>query len=273
MNRCQAGFLELRREFGDSYCANVLLQGYQHVCREVLIACNSLWMRARAATIELRISVLSIAKKDCILIVTISGKLLRVGEASVVLEVAPFEYEVFVADYTRRRLQAQTGDVIRLHTLQYIDGNAAQGGRLTPRLIGFSSEPERQFFDLFCSVDGVGVKKALRAMVRPVKELAVLIEQQDAKSLSALPGVGPATSERIIAKLRRKMPRFALMVDPGSVGETEELGSQVISETFDALITLGHSEADARRLIDEATAGKKKFKDTESLLTAIYQRS
>lgn len=205
------------------------------------------------------------------MIVTISGKLARVGDAAIAIEAAPFQYEVFVADYTRRQLQNRIGDEIQLHTLDYIEGNA-QGGRLTPRLIGFLTEPERQFFDLFCSVDGVGVKKALRAMVRPVKELAVLIEQQDTKALSALPGVGPATSERIIAKLRRKMPRFALMVDGAELGEKSESGSQVVSETFDALMTLGHSEADARKLIDEAIASGKKFKDTEALLTAIYQR-
>ena len=109
-------------------------------------------------------------------------------------------------------------------------------------------------------------------MVRPVKELAVLIEQQDTKMLSALPGVGPATSERIIAKLRRKMPRFALMVDGAALSEDSTSGSQVVSETFDALMTLGHSEADARKLIDEAISTGKKFKDTEALLTAIYQR-
>ena len=71
---------------------------------------------------------------------------------------------------------------------------------------------EREFFELFCQVDGVGVKKALRAMVRPVQEVAALIEEQDAKGLAALPGVGPATAERIIAKLRRKVPKFALLV-------------------------------------------------------------
>ena len=206
------------------------------------------------------------------MIVTITGNLVRVGETSVTIQSEPFEYEVLVADYTRRQLQNRSGQQIRLHTLDYIEGNA-QGGRLVPRLVGFMTEPERQFFDLFCSVDGVGVKKALRAMVRPVKELAVTIEEQDVKALSALPGIGPATSERVIAKLRRKMPRFALMVDHQAGEQTTTGGSEVVSETFDALIALGHSEADARSLIDQVVASGKKFKDTESLLTAIYQRS
>jgi holliday junction DNA helicase RuvA len=206
------------------------------------------------------------------LIVHVSGNLIRVGEEAIALDVPPFEYEVLVGDYTRRQLTPKVGQLIRLHTINFIDGNAAQGGRLTPRLIGFLTEPERQFFELFCSVDGVGTKKALRAMVRPVKELALLIEQQDTKGLSALPGVGPATSERIIAKLRRKMPRFALMVDRNSVGSEPDLAPNVVTDTFDALLALGHSESDARTLIDEAVAGGKKFKDSESLLTAIYQK-
>ena len=206
------------------------------------------------------------------MIITISGNLAHVGETAVTIEAAPFEYEVLVADYTRRQLQGRIGQPVRLHTLDYIEGNA-QGGRLTPRLVGFLTQPERQFFDLFCSVDGVGVKKALRAMVRPVKELAVLIEEQDAKGLSALPGIGPATSERVIAKLRRKMPRFALMVERDATGGPSEAAPEVVNETFDALVTLGHSEADARKLIDEVVDSGKKFKDTESLLTAIYQRA
>jgi holliday junction DNA helicase RuvA len=208
-------------------------------------------------------------------ITRIAGKLVAVGEDAVAIEVAPFEYEVYIADYTRRQLQGEIGKPIRLQTLHYIDGNAAQGGRLSPRLVGFLTEPERQFFDLFCSVDGVGVKKALRAMVRPVKELAVLIEQQDAKGLSALPGIGPATAERIIAKLRRKMPRFALMVgrgaEPAAAG-AEDVAGDVVRDTFDALLALGHSESDARQLIDDVLDSGKRFKDTESLLTAIYQK-
>lgn len=205
------------------------------------------------------------------MVVSITGKITRVGESSIYIESEPFEYEVLVADYTRRQLQSHLNQITRLHTLNYIEGNL-QGSKMIPRLIGFMTEPERQFFDLFCSVDGVGVKKALRAMVRPVRELAVMIEEQDTKGLSTLPGIGSATSERVIAKLRRKMPRFALMVQRDHAETSTTGGSMVAEETFDALVALGHSEADARQLIDDALSSGKKFKDTESLLTAIYQR-
>src|SRR6185295_4548925 len=107
---------------------------------------------------------------------------------------------------------------------------------------------EREFFDLICEVDGVGVKKALRAMIRPVREVAEAIEEQDAKALAGLPGVGPAMSERIIAKLRRKVPKFALLVARDEI-YSGDVPLDVVRETFDVLRTLGHSEADARRLL------------------------
>ena len=60
--------------------------------------------------------------------------------------------------------------------------------RMTPRLVGFLSAIDREFFEIFCSVDGVGVRKALRAMVRPVRELARTIQDQDVKLLATYPG-------------------------------------------------------------------------------------
>jgi len=204
------------------------------------------------------------------LITKITGKLLALRDDALTLGVGPMEYEVLIPEFTRRQLQLELGREINLHTIEYLEGNPAHG-RLTPRMIGFLTEVEREFFELFCSVDGVGVKKALRAMVRPVKTVATAIEEQDAKSLSALPGIGPAMAERIIAKLRRKVPKFALMVARAEV--EAEVESDVISETFDVLRGLGHSESDARRLLDAALSAKKKYKDVQDLLQAIYQQS
>lgn len=107
-------------------------------------------------------------------------------------------------------------------------------------------------------------------MVLPVRDVATAIEEQDADVLSSLPGIGPAMAERIIAKLRRKVPKFALMVDHAAPTGAE-VEHDVVKETFEVLRTLGHSEADARRLLDAALKAKKKYADVESLLQAVYQ--
>ena len=204
------------------------------------------------------------------MITKISGKLLALADESATLAIDAFEYEVLIPEFTRKRLQEHVGEVVSLYTVHYLDGNPTQG-RLTPRLVGFLTEIEREFFDLFCSVDGIGVRKALRAMVRPVRDVAGLIEEQDAKGLSALPGVGPATAERIIAKLRRKMPKFALLVAREETYQAE-VERDVVEETYQVLCTLGHNESDARRLLDSALATKTKFKDVDALLQAVYQQ-
>ena len=203
------------------------------------------------------------------MITKMTGKLVALATDYATIEAGAFEYEVLIPEFTRRHLQAEMQKNVSLHTIEYIEGGQMQA-RMTPRMIGFLTEAEREFFDLFCSVDGVGVKKALRAMIRPVREVAGAIEEQDTKWLSSLPGIGAATAERIVAKLRRKVPKFALMVARDvTMTDTQP---DVVSETFEALLTLGHSEAEARKLIDAALENKKKFKDTTELLQVIYQQ-
>ena len=202
------------------------------------------------------------------MITRITGKLVWLGEDALSLQIDAFEYEVLIPEFNRRQLQARLGEAISLFTIEYLEGNPMQG-RMTPRLIGFLADVEREFFELFCSVDGVGAKKALRAMVRPVKEVATAIEDQDVKFLSSLPGIGPAMAERIIAKLRRKVPKFALLVAQDEKREAE-VEPDVVAETYQVLRGLGHSESDSRKLLDSVLSTKKKYKDVQSLLVAIY---
>ncbi|MEQ8849776.1 Holliday junction branch migration protein RuvA [Botrimarina sp.] len=205
------------------------------------------------------------------MITKLTGRVVAAAGDTATLAAGPFEYEVLIPEFARRRLAGLIGEEASLHTLEYLEGDPARG-RLTPRMVGFTAAVEREFFEMFCQVDGVGVRKALRAMVRPVDELATLIQEQDAKGLSTLPGIGPATAERIIAKLRRKAAKFALMVgrDDAPSGDIER---DLLSEAFEVLRTLGHSDTDARRLIDGvATKSKTKFKDVEALLHAVYEQ-
>ncbi|TWT56977.1 Holliday junction ATP-dependent DNA helicase RuvA [Thalassoglobus neptunius] len=201
----------------------------------------------------------------------ITGKLCDLHDQEAAIEIGAFEYQVLIPEFVRRHLQTKLDQEVTLMTIQYLDGNP-QKGRLTPRLVGFLHRAEREFFELICQVDGVGVRKALQAMVRPVQEVATSIEEQDIKQLSTLPGIGPAVAERIVAKLRRKMAKFALLVDQTENGDPRE-DQDVLSEGFQALLALGHSQQDAREKIERASeSSKKKFKSVEDLLQQIYSQ-
>lgn len=204
------------------------------------------------------------------MITRLSGTLERVEPTALEIAVGPVFHEVLVTELVRRGLQGRIGQPVVLHTLEYLEGNPARGN-LVPRLVGFLSEVEREFFELICEVDGVGVRKALRAIVRPVGEIASAIEEQDTKSLSGLPGIGAATAERMIAKLRRRMPKFALAVQR-ALPAGGPVGGDVLAETLAVLRSIGHSESDARRLVDGLRDAKKPWRDPQEALEAIYRQ-
>ncbi len=204
------------------------------------------------------------------MITRLTGLLNRVLEEEVRLQAGPVEYQVLVPEIVRRAVQTRMGNEITLHTIQYLEGNP-QRGKIVPRLVGFLEEPEIDFFELFCTVDGIGVRTALRAMVRPVRDVADIIQRQDAKQLATLPGIGGSTAERVIAKLRKKVTKFALMPAREEGAPAAEVASSVLDETFAALVSVGHSEIDARRKLEMVIGTKKKFNSVEDLLFAVYE--
>jgi Holliday junction DNA helicase RuvA len=206
------------------------------------------------------------------LITSIRGILNRVLEEEVRLQVGPIEYQVLVPDLVRRSIQLKLGSEITLHTIEYMEGNP-QRGKIVPRLVGFMEEAEIEFFELFCTVDGIGVRTALKAMVKPVRDVADMIQRQDLKLITTLPGIGGSTAERVVAKLRKKVTKFALMPQRGeSEAPVSEIEPSILDDAFAALISVGHSDIEARRKLETALASGKKYSKTEDILFAIYQQ-
>jgi holliday junction DNA helicase RuvA len=211
------------------------------------------------------------------MITRITGVLSRVLDEEIRLQVGALEYQVLVPEFVRRKVQGHLGQELTLHTSHYHDGNPMQG-RVVPRLIGFLSEPELDFFDLFCTVDKVGTRKAMKALVRPVKEIADAIQRQDSKWLTTLPGIGPAGAEQIIATLRRKVTRFALMAQPvepveGGASQATVIDGNVIEDAYQALMSVGLNPAEARHKLDQVLATGKSYKSVEDVLVEIYKNN
>jgi Holliday junction DNA helicase RuvA len=208
------------------------------------------------------------------MITKITGILNRVLDEEARLQVGALEYQVLVPEFVRRQIQAQVGQEITLHTTEYLEGNPMQG-RVVPRLVGFLHDTELEFFELFCTVDKVGIKKALKALTRPVRDVANAIQREDSKWLTGLPGVGTATADQIVASLRRKVTRFALMPEAAVNGEGDKPQSpadgQLFEDAYNALLALGHSPMDARDQLDKALAKERTLTSVEEILNTIYK--
>lgn len=187
--------------------------------------------------------------------------------------VGPLEYQVLVPEFVRRQLQAQLGRETTLAVFHYLEGNPNQG-RMVPRLVGFVTEEEMDFFELFCEVDKIGVKKALKALARPPREIADAIQRQDGKWLTTLPGIGPGTAEKIVATLKRKVTRFALAggaTSEGTGGAVANIPGSLMEDAYQALLTVGHSPQEARSRLDKVLAEGGTFSTVQEILLAVYK--
>src|SRR5436190_4703101 len=179
------------------------------------------------------------------MITKITGTLVRVLDEEARLQVGPFEYQVLIPECVRRQIQTRTAADITFHVLEYIEGNQ-NSNRMVPRRIGFITEAELEFFELFCTVDKIGVKKALKAMGRPIREIADAIQRQDVKWLTTMPGIGKQTAEQIIATLKNKVTKFAVLSPiPASIessnGQPLIADAQVYEDVYAALMAVGMS--------------------------------
>jgi Holliday junction DNA helicase RuvA len=210
------------------------------------------------------------------MITKMTGTLVRVLDEEIRLRIGPFEYQVLIPETVRRQLQNRLDEEVSLHIMEYLEG-AGSGNRFVPRRIGFLTDTELELFELLCSVEKIGVKKALKAMAQPVRDIADAISRQDVKWLSSLPGIGLTTAEQIVAALKRKAARLALGPSPEAASVSSAGGTspgraqtQLLDDLYQALLALGHSPLDARQRLDSLLASGKSFTSVEQALTIIY---
>lgn len=185
------------------------------------------------------------------MICALTGQLRRVDdEGRVQLACGPLVYEILVPASDLTELHASLGEEIMFHTLLDLEGDPTRGG-LTPRLIGFLRLEDKQFFQLFITVKGIGPKRALRALVQPTGEVAQAIESKNTRFLVQLPEIGKRTAEQIIAELAGKAAPFAIR-HAIAAGANPVPRNTTQATAIDGAIALGIPRPEAERLLDRA---------------------
>lgn len=201
-------------------------------------------------------------------------------------------YEVMLPAFAATRLSVKTGQTVTLHTLQFIE-STAQGATMFPRLAGFLTPQDKQFFELFVTCKGIGHKRALRAMILDTNTLACAISDRDAKLIQTMPEVGKKLAETIVVTLRDKVEHFVSAAaygegaeGPGGRGAEESEGGVATSgggggggrlarEALEVLIQLGENRTQAVQWIDRVLAvehdGDDRPAAVQDVVAAVYR--
>jgi holliday junction DNA helicase RuvA len=205
------------------------------------------------------------------MIARISGHIKEKGSNFLLIDVGGITYEVFLPVMVMLNLDQNLNldDRIDLITYHYLQSDPS---RSIPVLIGFKNEIEKEFFQSFITVSGIGPKAALRALNKPIPEIARAIDEGDVSFLRSLPGIGEQRAKEIVAKLQNKVGKFGLVKEE-KVGQKPVIKSDSEKEAQEVLIQLGYKKSEAQAMVNRALEhATGAINSTEELLNEVYKQ-
>ena len=177
------------------------------------------------------------------MIAHLRGRILEKHPNRLVVEAGGVGYDVFVPLSTFYGLGEPGTDIaLRIHTHVREDQLS---------LFGFSTVLEQDLFERLIGVSGIGPKLALAVLsgIEPV-ELVRAIERGDVARLTAIPGVGKKTSERIVLELKDRLPPAQVVAV--AEGGVDDRAPRVRDDLLSALMNLGYHRPLAEKAVEAA---------------------
>ena len=191
-----------------------------------------------------------------LLIGYLSGTVKFVFEDNCILDVHGVGYRVFIDSSTRESITINNEIALFIHTA--VREDAIQ-------LYGFKSQSDYELFSQLITVSGIGTRTALNILSKiSSKDLALAIYQKNVNALTALPGVGKKSAQRLILELKDKIDADSLAEDNSDLAEWTAASEthNPLNEATEALIALGYTSAEIANVFKRA----KKSMSTEELV-------
>lgn len=196
----------------------------------------------------------------------IRGKLVSVEEDRVIVDVNGVGYGIFMS-VQAMSLLPQAGSEVKIHTYLNVKEEAMQ-------LFGFLTRDDLMIFRLLIGVNGIGPKGGQAILsVLPPDDLRFAVLAGDVKAISAAPGIGKKTAEKLILELRDKLKIEDVLdhqVSEAAVSGKAAAGADnVQSEAVQALVALGYGSTEALRAIKQIPI--EEGTDVEGVLKATLK--
>lgn len=201
----------------------------------------------------------------------ITGKIKRKTEEGLIVDVNGLAYEVLIPKAVMNVLEnnLSSDGNIELVTYHYLH---VEPSRSRPILIGFSNEIERDFFEQFITVSGVGPKAAVRALSQPISVIAEAIDTANFAMLKTLPGIGEQRAREIVAKLQGKVGKFCLIQDKIKLQPHLQAEQDIQEEAMAVLLQLQYKRNEANEMIQKALQANPQAQTAEDILNQVYRQ-
>jgi len=200
------------------------------------------------------------------MIALMTGQIAYKTPDHVILDVHGVGYRVMIPFSTYFELPEEGSATLHIHTS--VREDAIQ-------LYGFRTRTEKAFFQLLISISGIGPKLArdILSNIQP-HQLAAALMQGDLHKLSAIPGIGKKTAERLVLELKDKVAKLdtGAATAGDAVGRTLP-GSGVLDDVSSALMNLGYKDLQVRKVLAELDcAGGASVEDVLKMALKILMK-
>ncbi len=179
------------------------------------------------------------------MIALLTGRLAHKTPDAIIIDVNGVGYRVQIPFSTYYELPEE-GKTVSLSIHTHVKEDAIS-------LFGFRTVVEKEFFQLLISVSGIGPKmgRDILSNIQP-DELAAAIVQGNLARLSAIPGIGKKTAERLVLELKEKVRKMDVVPSTAAAAPSEA-PPEVADDVASALVNLGYKEAVVRKVLAEMT--------------------
>lgn len=180
------------------------------------------------------------------MIAFLRGRVLEKQPNRIIIDVQGIGYEVHVPLSTYYDVGDEGADVtVRVHT--HVREDALQ-------LYGFLTDLERQLFERLIGISGIGPRLAIAVLSGvDARDLLTAVQRGDVARLTAIPGIGKKTAERIVLELRDRLSHLAVAPVAGAPAPAPE-GERMRGDLVSALLNLGYHRPQAEKAADSAVS-------------------
>lgn len=179
----------------------------------------------------------------------IRGELAVIEKDKVIIDVNGVGFGIFMPERSMGMLP-QTGNEVKIYTYMNVREDAMQ-------LFGFLTRDDMEVFRLLIGVSGIGPKGGLSILSRlSADDLRFAVMSGDAKAISAAPGIGKKTAEKLIIELKDKLDIEEILnrsVEDSAQIPGDHNTSEIQSEAVQALVALGYGSTESLKAVKKVT--------------------